>query len=79
MMERTPKYRMKAETQPPDQGVGEYSEDIRDADEAEEEEDLVEVVDKLFSIILEFHDTMHESVRSRHTHHVDTTLSLTMQ
>lgn len=39
----------------------EHAEDIRDADEAKEEEDLVEVEGKLFSIIAEYQDTTHES------------------
>lgn len=47
-MERTPMYRMQIETWPLD---GEHEEDISDVDKAEEEEDLVEVDDKLFSII----------------------------
>lgn len=52
-------------------------EGIRRADEVEEEEDLVEVEGKLFSIIAECQDTTHGSVKSRHTHHADNVHSLT--
>lgn len=54
-------------------------EDIRDVDEAEEEEDLVEVSDKLFAIIEECHDTTRGSVQDKHNHLADTTPSLTTQ
>ena len=42
--------------------LGEQKEDIRGADEAEEEEDLREVGDKLFATIVEDQDTTHENV-----------------
>jgi len=57
--------------------LGERVEGIRRADEVEEEEDLVEVEGKLFSIIAECQDTTHGSVKSRHTHHADNVHSLT--
>lgn len=51
-------------------------EDIRGADEAEEEEDLVEVVDMSFSIIVEHQGITHESVQVRHTRLLSIALSL---
>lgn len=47
-------------------------------DEAKEEEDLVEVVDRLFTIIAGCQGTTRGSVRIICTHHVNTALSLTI-
>ena len=57
--------------------LGERTKDIRGADEAEEGEDLVEVVVRLFVIIVGHHGTSRGSVRIRHDRHVNTVLSLT--
>jgi hypothetical protein len=45
MMDRTPTYRVQAETRPLDQNAGMARQDFRGADEAEVEEDLEEVAD----------------------------------
>ena len=45
----------------------------RYADEAKEEEDLVEGVDRSFSTIARHQDTTHESVQIKHARHVSTT------
>ena len=42
--------------------MGECAKDMRDTNEAEEEEDLVEVEVKLFAIIAECQDTTRKSV-----------------
>lgn len=44
--------------------MGEHEEDIRGTDEAEVEEDLHEVRDKLFSTTVEVQDTMYENVQT---------------
>lgn len=59
--------------------LGERMEDIREVDEAKEEEDLVGVVGRSFATIAECQDTMHRSVRIRHARHVNTTLNFTTQ
>jgi len=52
-------------------------EDIKCADKAEEAEDLVEVVVKLFAIIVGHQGTTCGSVRIRHACNVNIVLSLT--
>jgi len=52
-------------------------EDIRDNDKVEEEEDLVEAGVRLSGTTAEHQGTAHRSVKIRHTHHVNTTASLT--
>jgi len=51
MMERMPTYRIQTKNWLWMKLLGERAEDIKGADEAKEEEDLVEVEGKLFSII----------------------------
>ena len=75
-MERMPTYQMKVETRLPEQGAEERAEDIRDEDEAEEEEDLIEVEDRLCVTTVEHQGTTHKSVRIRHSHHVSIVASL---
>ena len=50
---------------------------IKEEDGADEEEDLVEVIDRLFSITVEHQGTMRRSVRIRQAHHVNIAASLT--
>jgi len=50
---------------------------IKEEDKAEEEEDLVEVEDRLFSITMEHQGTMRGSVRIRHAYHINTAANLT--
>lgn len=59
--------------------MGEHTEDIRGADEAKEEEDLVKVRDMFFDIIAECQDTTCGSVQDRQAHHADIVFSLTTQ
>lgn len=50
---------------------------IKEENEAAEEEDLVEVTNKLFSITAEHQGTTGGSVRTKHTRHVNTSASVT--
>lgn len=59
--------------------LGEHTEDIKGADKPEEGEDLVEVRDKLFSIIAECQDNTFGNLWTRHAHHVDIILNLTIR
>jgi len=52
-------------------------EDIRNKNEVEAEEDLVEVVDRLFSIIVGHYGTMHGIFRVRHARLINNAASLT--
>jgi len=54
-------------------------EDIRGVEEVEEKEELVEVMDRLFSIIVGCKGTMHGSVRIRRACHANTAPSLTIR
>jgi len=55
----------------------ERAEDMRDADKAEEEEDLGEVEGKFFTIISEYQDITCRNVRGRHACHDGILLILT--
>jgi len=54
-------------------------EDIKGADEAEEEKDLVGVGGRSFVTIAKRQDTTCRSVRIKHTLHINNALSLTTQ